>query len=34
MIDRDEVLRAVRDYFDRDLTRDEVIGMIQLYFLS
>ena len=31
-IDRDEVLMAVRDYFDGLLTRDEVIGMVQLYF--
>ena len=34
VIERAEVLRAVRDYFDGDLTRDEVIGMIQLYFLT
>ena len=32
VIERVEVLRAVRDYFDGNLTRDEVIGMIQLYF--
>ena len=31
-IDKDEVLRAVRDYFDGDATRDEVIGIVQLYF--
>ena len=32
VIERDEVLRAVRDYFDGNLTRDEVVGMVQLYF--
>ena len=31
-IERDEVLRAVDDYFAGKLTRDEVIGMVQLYF--
>ena len=32
VIDRDEVLQAVRDYFDGSLSRGEVIGLIQLYF--
>ena len=33
-IEGDEVLQAVRDYFDGSLSRDEVIGMIQLYFFD
>lgn len=32
VIDRAEVLKAVRDYFDGNIGRDEVIGMIQLFF--
>ena len=32
VIDRDEVLHAVRDYFDGLIGRDEVVGMVQLYF--
>ncbi len=33
-IEGDEVLQAVGDYFDGKITRDEVIGMVQLYFFS
>ena len=32
VIDRDEVLQGVRDYFDGLIGRDEVIGLVQLYF--
>ena len=34
VIDRDEVLQAVRDYFDGLIGRDEVIGLVQLYFFE
>ncbi len=29
VIDRDEVLRAVRDYFEGDVTRDDVLEIVQ-----
>ena len=32
VIDRDEILLGVRDYFDGLIGRDEVIGLVQLYF--
>ena len=32
VIDRDEVIAAIRDYFKLLVTRDDVIGVIQLYF--
>ena len=32
VIDRDEVIAAIRDYFELLVTRDDVIGVIQLYF--
>ena len=32
MIDRDEVIQAVHDYFDDLITRDEVIAVVRLYF--
>ena len=34
VIDRDETVAAIRDYFAGDLTRDEVIEVIKLYFSS
>ena len=34
VIDRDEVLQAVRDYFAGNISREEVIGMVQLYFFE
>ena len=32
VIDRDEVIKAVGDYFDREITKDTVIELIRLYF--
>ena len=32
VIDRDEVIEAVKDYFDGDLSKEEVIELIKLYF--
>ena len=32
LIDRDEVIQAVHDYFDDLITRDEVIAVVRLYF--
>ena len=32
IIDREEVIAAVRDYFDGTMTKDEVIELIKLYF--
>ena len=34
VIDRDEVITAITDYFDDSLTRDETIAIIKLYFSS
>ena len=34
IIERDEAIAAVRDYFDRLITRDQVIMVIQSYFAS
>ena len=34
VIDRDEAVNAIVDYFDANITRDEVIGVIRLYFSS
>ena len=34
VIDRDEVITAITDYFDDSLTRDETIAVIKLYFSS
>ena len=31
-IDRPEVITAIRDYFDDQITRDNVIAVIRLYF--
>ena len=31
-IDRDEIIKAIGDYFDREITKDEVIELIRLYF--
>ncbi len=33
-IDRNEVIDAIRDYFADDISRDDVIAIIRLYFLS
>ncbi len=33
-IDRNEVIDAIRDYFDDDISRDDVIAIIRLYFLG
>ena len=32
LIDRDEAIAAVADYFNGEISRDDVIGVIQLYF--
>ena len=34
VIDRDEVITAIMDYFDYSITRDETIAIIKLYFSS
>ncbi len=34
VIDRDEVITAIKDYFDYSITRDETIAIIKLYFSS
>ena len=31
-IERDEVIMAIRDYFDGDITKGDVIELIKLYF--
>ena len=31
-IEREEVITAVRDYFGNDITKDEVVEVIKLYF--
>ena len=31
-IDRDEIIKAIGDYFDREITKGEVIELIRLYF--
>ena len=31
-IERDEIIRAVEDYFDGEITKDDVIDLIRLYF--
>ena len=33
-IDRDEVIAAIRDYFDDLISRDDVIAIIRLYFTT
>ena len=33
-IDRDEVIAAIRDYFDDLISRDDVITIIRLYFTT
>ena len=33
-IGRPEVLTAVRDYFSGDLTREQILAIIQLYFFG
>ena len=32
VIDRDEIIKAVGDYFDGEITKDTVIELIRLYF--
>ena len=32
VIDRDEIIKAIGDYFDREITKGEVIELIRLYF--
>ncbi len=34
VIDRDEVIAAVKDYFDGNMTKDEVIELVKLYFAA
>ena len=34
VIDRDEVIAAIFDYFDDLISKDEVLGVTQLYFSS
>ncbi len=32
VIDRDEVIEAVKDYFDEEATKEEAIELVKLYF--